>query len=302
MLNAELRQVRITSFHLTVVSVCLAPLLIKLLPPLYGQTKTSIVSASQQNTSTISYDVVSIKPEKSPSAGVMFSTTPDGFNCAGVTLRQLVAYAFGIRNELVEGGPRWTGELTFSVQAKVLGDNIGSFRALDGEHQRAMLRSVLSERFGLREHASFRQLPVYWLDVSRVGSKLHVSELAPAPTIDPLSDAVHNYPGSWTMRRGEFDGHDLLMPTIVDQLSSLLGSNVLDRTGLSQRYSFNLKWTPAPTSSELGAPPDVSPNDRPDQYPPLIEAVKEQLGLNLVAGTGPVAIIVVDAARLPTPN
>jgi uncharacterized protein (TIGR03435 family) len=76
------------------------------------------------------------------------------------------------------------------------------------------------------------------------------------------------------------------------------GRSVVDRTGLTADYEFDLTWTPeAPPSASAGSFVRIDPNG-----PSLFTAVQEQLGLKLEATTGPVEVLVIDSAERPTPN
>ena len=73
-----------------------------------------------------------------------------------------------------------------------------------------------------------------------------------------------------------------------------LGRQIVDRTGLTGRYSFSLNWTPSTTAA-----PD-STNSATG--PSILTAVREQLGLLLKLGKGPLDTIVIDRVEMPTEN
>jgi len=63
-------------------------------------------------------------------------------------------------------------------------------------------------------------------------------------------------------------------------LEARLGKPVLDETALTNHYDFELKW-----------------DERPDEKPSadvIVQAVSEQLGLELTATTRPVEVVVVE--------
>jgi uncharacterized protein (TIGR03435 family) len=64
----------------------------------------------------------------------------------------------------------------------------------------------------------------------------------------------------------------------------------VDKTGLTKRYDFTLKWTPD----------DVTPG--PDSPPSIYTAIEEQLGLRLQPAKGPVPVLVIDHLETPTEN
>jgi uncharacterized protein (TIGR03435 family) len=94
------------------------------------------------------------------------------------------------------------------------------------------------------------------------------------------------------------------MADLARWLSVSLGCPVLDMTGLTGKYDFKLEWTP----DDSPALPGGSPNGQPPLPPPdssgpsIFTAIQEQLGLKLVAGKGPVEIIVIDHVERPSGN
>ncbi len=77
---------------------------------------------------------------------------------------------------------------------------------------------------------------------------------------------------------------------------AVLDRPVTDNTGLAGRYDFELTW--APDETQFGGEVPVAPSDAPS--PPLFTAIREQIGLKLVATRGPVSALVVDAAVEPS--
>ena len=68
------------------------------------------------------------------------------------------------------------------------------------------------------------------------------------------------------------------------------GRTVVDETGLTDKYSFTLKWTPDDTPQSEASGPS------------LFTAIQEQLGLKLEPQKGPVDAIVIDHIEMPSPN
>jgi uncharacterized protein (TIGR03435 family) len=69
---------------------------------------------------------------------------------------------------------------------------------------------------------------------------------------------------------------------------AMLQGTVQDKTGLTDRYDFTLKYTYESTD--------------PDSYPTLTTAIQEQLGLKLEHTHGPVDILVIDRIDRPSEN
>jgi uncharacterized protein (TIGR03435 family) len=74
---------------------------------------------------------------------------------------------------------------------------------------------------------------------------------------------------------------------------------VIDKTGLTERYAFNLAWTPDRIPTEAPPPgiPPVDPNG-----PSLFTALQEQLGLKLEPAKAPMAVLVIDRVEHPAEN
>ena len=70
---------------------------------------------------------------------------------------------------------------------------------------------------------------------------------------------------------------------------------VVDHTGLSGRYDFDLEWTP--DESQFGG---LGRKETPESTKPdLFTAIQQQLGLRLEATKGPIATLVIDRAERP---
>jgi uncharacterized protein (TIGR03435 family) len=76
---------------------------------------------------------------------------------------------------------------------------------------------------------------------------------------------------------------------------------VIDRTGLTGQFDFDLEWTPMVTSSASAAP--GLPNDGPSETGPnVFTALQEQLGLRLESTKETIAVLVIDSVNQPSPN
>jgi uncharacterized protein (TIGR03435 family) len=102
------------------------------------------------------------------------------------------------------------------------------------------------------------------------------------------------------------NGQPLTM--LVQLLSQATGKTVQDKTGLTGLYDFELSFDPAVflrAASQLGInlpQPPVGVNQPPSDTPSLLTALREQLGLKLDSIRGPVEVLVIDSAEMPTPD
>ena len=74
---------------------------------------------------------------------------------------------------------------------------------------------------------------------------------------------------------------------------------MLEKTGLSAKYDFDLEWTRDET--QFGGQPPVTHVDNP-QKPDLFAALQQQIGLRLQASRGPVEVIIIDSVQRPSEN
>lgn len=84
-------------------------------------------------------------------------------------------------------------------------------------------------------------------------------------------------------------------------LSERLGHNVVDKTGLTDKYDLVMPWPaegetsampPGPAYSGQGAPPETA-------GPSIFTAIQEQLGLRLESRKAPIEVLVIDHVETP---
>lgn len=237
------------------------------------------------------FEVASIKPTP-PGAGGrwirMLSTNE--FAAKNHAVKTLIAAAYDLSPQAILGGPAWVESDHYDIAARTPG---GVRPSLD--EQMSMLRKLLADRFGLAVHREPKEMRVYALTVARGGSKLKESTLSPdaspqgpPPLIFVVSPKLVKLPGRYA--------------TIAEFASVLqraaLESPVLDRSGLSGRYDFDLEFTPDETvfGGALGKGTDDSTE------PDLFSAIQQQMGLRLEATKGPVQALVIDHVERPSAN
>ena len=249
-----------------------------------------------------SYEVVSIHKVQEAGRAAGIHKTPDGLTVESQTLRALIgeAYSFslGLLNdqELVDA-PAWAKTQLFDLQAKVDSANVEKLKQLsDAEtmmssvretatrtpsFRMVMLQRVLEDRFKLKVHYEQRVMPLYEMTLAKGG--LRMKEAHP-------KDPEH---GSMSMQNGKLEGDNVPMGFIPVMFALELERPVEDKTGIAGNYDFKVHW------SRMG---DEADNGGDDAAPSLFTAVQEQMGLKLRAGKGPVWVIVVDHAEIPSEN
>ena len=221
-------------------------------------------------------------------------STPDGISQSNVPIKSLIASAYGVKDDLVSGGPAWVDSTPYDVEAKVAGPDVPTYKALSNDQRNLMLQALLTDRFKLAVHTETKELPVYELVVAKGGPKL-----TEAKTGDTYPNGFKGPDGvghGGMMRidgRGKLTAQGIPMANLVDILSRQLHRTIVDKTGLTGKYDFNLEYTPddaprgdGPAHGDAAAP---DPNG-----PTIFTALEEQLGLHLNSTKGPVKTIIID--------
>jgi uncharacterized protein (TIGR03435 family) len=256
-----------------------------------------------QTTPSPSFEVATVKPidAKNPHPpSVLISG--DRFAATGLTLQELIKIAYDMNygaDRQVSGGPAWVGSARFDIEAKEDAALAEKLKKLLSEQRgvqlRQMLQALLAERFKLQIHHESSELPVYQLVLAKSGSKLMPSVAQLSTNQEDPRDKPRTavrFAG-----KGVLEGSDADAQTLVTALSmqpEVGGRLVVDKTGLTGKYDFTLKWTPDTTQA--------ADSNGTDTGPSLFTALQEQLGLRLESTKAPVDIIVIDHVELPSAN
>lgn len=235
-----------------------------------------------------SFEVASIKTvESSPkSARYIVMQGPHRFVEKDYTLKLLIAAAYNLNPKAVTGGSPWIESEHFDILALTPGEKQPSH-----DEQMAMLRTLLSDRFKLTFHREPRVFSIYELEVAKGGSKLKTSTAALTDQPYVISTV---YPDKIVM-----PAKNAAMADFVSVLQrAILDRPVVDKTGLTGRYDFDLEW--GPDESQFNGEIPSASSSSPE--PPFFTAIQQQLGLRLEATRGPVDAIVVDHAERPSAN
>jgi uncharacterized protein (TIGR03435 family) len=233
------------------------------------------------------YDVVVIKLNHSLAHGMSMDMDQDTFRAENVTLKQLLVNAFGIREGLMFGLSGWADSSRFDITAKVADTDLKAFGSLSREQREAMLSALLVDRFHLKTHTEIKTLPVYELVVAKSGPKLTTTIIPPPDTKNPDPLGL----GNFDVHNTELTAAGVTLSDLAMNLSFPLDRTVINKTGLTGRYDFQLRWTADGVGTgATDAPPD------------LFRAIQEQLGLKLQAAKGPVTTLVIDHVEQPTDN
>ena len=269
------------------------------------------------------FEVASIKP--SPRDAVTSTSTffqrSSQLNILNHPLRLMMAIAFNFDvNQMgprIVGLPGWADKDGWDIQAAAAGTP-------STQEKRLMLQALLADRFKLTFRRETRQLPLFGLALStpgRTGRELRpptdeatcqqrpAAEASEAPAARSPLEAValelRNGPcgrvlsGVLPNDRSQAwaGGRRVSLATFaasLGQITPLERPIVLDRTGLEGLFDVAMLWNPQIQ--------ELSPNAAEQTGLTFLQALREQLGLNLRRETGPVEVIVVDRVERPTPD
>src|SRR5580700_693658 len=198
--------------------------------------------------------------------------------------------AYNLNPRAISGGPAWIDSDRYDIVAKAPSEVRPNL-----DEQMSMLRKLLADRFQLTFHREQKELRVYALTIAKGGPKLKESAVSPdalpegpPPLIFVVSPQLVRLPG-----------RNATMAELASVMQrAALDYPVLDKTGLSARYDFDLEFTPDETvfggALGVGADDAVAPN--------LFAAISQQLGLRLEAARGSVEALVIDRVERPSEN
>ena len=231
------------------------------------------------------YDAVTVKPSDPAAKGQHWHGNQNRVSMENVTLRQLIKVAYGFRSDSeVIDGPDWIGKQHWDISARM---DDAEFAKIDKMNERdnekesqLLLQQLLAERFGLKVRLETRALPQFALVVDGAAPKMKAVD-------GGSGDNTHTSNGKMEASKT----HMPMLAAILSNMPEVAGRVVVDKTGLTGAYDFELNWLP-----ERGGV--VATLD--STLPGLFTALREQLGLKLEKGEGPVPVAVVEMVAQPS--
>jgi uncharacterized protein (TIGR03435 family) len=233
-----------------------------------------------QESGQLQFEAASVKlhTASSPSTGRSgVEETPGLIRVEDLSLNRVIGIANGVTNFQIEG-PGWLDTVRVDITAKPpAGYEHGQLPSL--------LLNLLIDRFKLAVHHESKELRAFALVVAKGGSKLHEA-------MKPRD--------FFTGRPGLIEGVRVSTAELAGALARMLGSPVVDKTGLTAMYEMKLEWTPDDGSP---APNTDEPRDVSGSGTSLFSALYEQLGLRLQTQKLQADVVVIDhMERVPTEN
>ncbi len=240
------------------------------------------VALGQASQVAPAFDVASVKPSQhqvGPDYNNQITYAATGLTARNVTLKRLLAEAYHLQLNQVSG-PGWLSQNEYDIEARASGVSTREQMAL-------MMRSLIAERFNLKQHTEMREMRVYELVVGPTGAKIH-----------PMNEGEPVKVGGAFHFHGDLrEFADLLavqffIPAPDNPTEPVRASTsptpVVDKTGLEGIFDFSVDIRP-----ELGT----------DMFALWQRALQNQLGLKIENRKRNVSVLVVDAAdKIPTAN
>ncbi len=232
----------------------------------------SPVDAQQQ--APTEFDVASVKMLKQPKPphGVGLIWNHGTLTVDAAQLRQIIGLAFTVQRVLVNGCPDWCDDDQFDITAK------SSDTTATRDQMKVMLQNTLKERFGLVVHRETKAVPGFELITAKAGSRIEASKDEPGPV------------DVFTQTENGMTFHNMSTTGLINYLANILRQPVKDVTGLTGRHNFALEFKPLDSGATA------------DDFPSIVMAAVEELGLKLVPKRVPTDILVVDHVQHPSEN
>lgn len=271
----------------------------------------TLLSASTfaQSMSGPTFEIADVHPSPRSATAFMRIGPPRSgrWEIKNATMLDLLRVASGFSPDRILGGPNWLELDRFDVIAKVAAD-------VDQDAQKAMLQSLLEERFKLVARRETKSVPT-WVLVAGKQPRLKEAD-GSGQTGCRIPDTGSGTPPEGAIRlfRMEPDGkqsqivlgpggmveyacRNMTMTAFAAELRAMLGVRVgsepvIDETGLKGAWNFDVRWS-AGLIGLLNQGEQVS----------FADAIDKQLGLKLEERPMPKQVLVVDSVnRTPTPN
>jgi uncharacterized protein (TIGR03435 family) len=248
------------------------------------------------------FDVAAIKPTADTTVFSYSHVEPGGrYLGQNMSLRLLIKTGYGVHDNQIIGGPSWIDSARWDINAKAEGyKDAMAFRDMS----RLMVRPLLADRFKLVMHHELRELPVYAVVVAKpngeLGPKLRRDEHC-----DPLGKTIAPVEGAAEPSGPMACGADGFNPRhlwarsmtlnylLIGLRRTTIDRVVVDHTGLSGKFDWEIQWVPEDLSSDVAKRPDG---------PSIFQAFRDQLGLKLEPTRDRVDVLVIDHVERPTPD
>lgn len=276
-------------------------------PPAAAPSSASTPPPAANGAPLPSFEVASIKLDTSGVPQRLFQFPSVGrFHTINMPAKDIIQFAYNIKPAQLDGAPPWTSSQAWVIDAKVDDAMMPDFQKLPRQQQidqmRLMLRSLLADRFRLVLDHQTKDAPIYALVVAKGGPKLTPTAWKGTPGQPPPPDTPRESFPHLLMGPNGISAVNQPMAGLADVLAlvpDLSGRTVVDQTGITGNYDFELKFTVnigpkgAPTGDDAATT---------DSGLSVFTALQDQLGLRLESTRGPVDMYTIEHIEQPAEN
>jgi len=247
------------------------------------------------------FDVAAIKPSADPTALSFSMVQPSGrYVGQNMSLRLLIKNAYGVHDSQIVNGPSWIDSDHWDINAKAEGyKDATTFR----DQARLMVRPLLADRFKLVFHHEQRELPVYALVVAKANGEFGPNfrrndgsecdkPVPPIPAAENAAEPVTPMPcGADLFNPRHLEARAMTLNYMLIGLArTSLDRVVVDHTGLTGKFDWEVQWIPDDLRVDGATRPDGSS---------IFEAFRQQLGIRLEPARDRADVLVIDRVERP---
>src|SRR6478609_3499755 len=290
-----------------------------------------------QSPAPLTFEVASIKPSAPPDPSNPLTMVPmllpgsgGSIRATNLPLRLLVRAAYKLEDDQIIGGPPWQLSSKFDITAKPEDGAVVSEDAL-----RERLKALLADRFKLKTHTETREMTVSALMLARPDGKLGPN-LKPSTAdcsnaqeeAQKLAEEIRRNPANAMSAMAQVKCGIIPMPTpgangappqlmvrgmgqpianLVSLVTQFTGRQVVDKTGLTGNYDFELELpldmeVLRRVAGQAGVNLPAGPQQNLPAYdgPAMTTIISERLGLKLDTQKASLPVLVIDSAEMPT--
>ena len=224
----------------------------------------------------------------------------------GGSVATLIQAAYDVTRFQLEGGPEWIFSDRYFIDARTPAD-------ATADQKRAMLQSLLADRFQLTLRRETRTLPVYelvvadgglWISPMKPGECIPTNEVrwdlidldAPLFVCDggrrwALSQSPETRQRPRWPRVHRIEAGGASMASLIVSISPDVDRPVLDRTGFAERFNFVLDFAASADMDRIA-----------NSGPAIFDALQDQLGLQLMPADAPIDVFAIERVEPPPGN
>jgi uncharacterized protein (TIGR03435 family) len=263
--------------------------------------------ACAQGQAPPTFAAASIKTNHSTGPGPLgWQLLPGGrLRVQNMPLQMIIAAAYNVpfQSQRLSGGPEWIRGNPFDIDATAEPGAIPAGATPDerDERMRAMLRTLLADRFHLKIRREIKDQPVYAIVVAKGGPKLKAAEIEGK---DCETDAgkgmdCHNFHGG--RGRGLHAGA-ANMSDLALFVSNWTDRPLVDKTGLAGMYQFETRGWANATPGPAPAPGAVAEDGQDAASLPTVFTLFADMGLKLEPQRAPVEMFLIESIEKPSEN